>query len=405
MSCEAAEQRPTKATARRGRHSPVRLLGVLALVALTLLAFLPTEPAAAQERPRTLLEFLFRGMRAEPRQQRQRAVAPQRRAKPARPVRRARPAHQQPAAQPPVEIVEKAENARKILVVGDFMSAGLAEGLVEATAENPGLVIVDRSKGSSGLVRDDYYDWQTELPPILDDVNPAVVVMMIGSNDRQAMRVAGRSEAVHSEAWTKEYARRANSLAELMKDAGLPFVWVGQPAFRPGKMSSDMIAFNDLLSQAAEAQGGTFVDIWEGFVDETGAFVANGPDMNGQPVRLRAGDGINLTQAGKRKIAFYAEKPLERILGVGISGSPAQAPDAATPVTPEDVSTIDRTAPISLVNPGYSDDIELLGGEQRTPPEEARTVAEKLIIEGVAPEPRPGRVDFGAPRRTPAAAQ
>ena len=40
------------------------------------------------------------------------------------------------------------------------------------------------------------------------------------------------------------------------------------------------------------------MDIWDGFVDENGAYVSTGPDINGQPARLRAGDGINLTKAG-----------------------------------------------------------------------------------------------------------
>ena len=41
----------------------------------------------------------------------------------------------------------------------------------------------------------------------------------------------------------------------------------------------------------------------------------NGPDMNGQPVRLRGSDGISLSKAGKRKVAFYVEKPLNKLLG------------------------------------------------------------------------------------------
>jgi hypothetical protein len=32
-------------------------------------------------------------------------------------------------------------------------------------------------------------------------------------------------------------------------------------------------------------------------------------------VRLRGSDGINVTRAGQRKIAFYIEKPARRLLG------------------------------------------------------------------------------------------
>ena len=80
-------------------------------------------------------------------------------------------------------------------------------------------------------------------------------------------------------------------------------------------MTADMLAFNDFYKSAATANGGEFVDIWNGFVDENGNFITTGPDINGQVVRLRGSDGINLTRAGRRKVAFYAEKPLKKLLG------------------------------------------------------------------------------------------
>src|SRR5690606_16305146 len=89
-----------------------------------------------------------------------------------------------------------------------------------------------------------------------------------------------------------------------------------------------MLAFNDVQKTAVEATGGTFIDIWDGFADENGAFTSTGPDMNGQPVRLRSSDGINLTREARRKIAFYLEKPLNQILG----------PAALPSVTPETVA-------------------------------------------------------------------
>src|SRR5690606_7507850 len=115
-----------------------------------------------------------------------------------------------------------------------------------------------------------------------------------------------------------------------------------------------------------------FVDIWEGFVDENGAFTFTGPDMNGQNVRLRASDGINLTQAAKRKIAFYLERPLNRFLG------PAASPDIEEldEHTPEQIpligiapDNIRRTAPISLANSHLeADGGELLGAASSPPP-------------------------------------
>src|SRR5690606_4901484 len=101
-----------------------------------------------------------------------------------------------------------------------------------------------------------------------------------------------------------EYTARAGRFAAIVKQARLPLLWVGTPSFKPSGMNADMLAFNDIYRAAAEAVGGEFIDIWEGFVDDNGAFTTLGPDMNGQRVRLRGSDGINLTAAGKRKVAF-----------------------------------------------------------------------------------------------------
>lgn len=44
-------------------------------------------------------------------------------------------------------------------VIGDSLATLAAEGLVETFAEKPEISIVNRAKESSGLTRDDYYDW------------------------------------------------------------------------------------------------------------------------------------------------------------------------------------------------------------------------------------------------------
>jgi hypothetical protein len=306
------------------------------------------------------------------------------------------------AAEPEVPAVEKLADAKIVLVVGDFLASGLAEGLAEAYAENPRVKVVDRSNGSSGFVRDDFFDWPGEIAGIVEEEKPATIVVMLGSNDRQQMKVAGEREPVRSEGWTKEYTLRAEKFGKTIADGKAPFVWVGMPAFKSSKMTSDMLAFNDIYRASAEGAGAEFVDIWDGFVDENGAFVATGPDVNGQPVRLRAGDGINMTAAGKRKLAFYAEKPLNKILGETTGPDPvALAP--ATPAAPgtPNAAPADRTVPISLADPQLDGGTELLGA-QAPKKQKARTPGERLAIEGVAPEAAPGRADdFSRPRKPP----
>ena len=353
---------------------------------------------AGERRGGGLLRFLF------PRNEKRDRAAP---AQPQQQQRR--PAQRRAAApaQPATPAVEKAENARRVLVIGDFLAAGLADGLAAAYAENADVLVLGRSNGSSGLVRDDHYDWPGNIASVIEAENPAVVVVMIGSNDRQQMRVGDSRESPRSDAWTAEYERRAMALVKTIRDKGLPLVWVGNLPFRSPAMSSDMIAFNDIYRRIVTDAGGEFIDVWDGFVDENGGFVANGPDMNGQPAQLRAEDGINVTRAGRRKIAFYAEKPLARLLDLGGTGDPAlPGPDLG--IFPDAEGTepaeIDRTPPLAIDDLGAEVASGLLGATVTPPNGETATPAERLAREGIAPEGRPGRADdFIARRPAPAA--
>jgi len=347
-----------------------------------------------------ILRFLF------PRSEKQDRAAPVE-TKPRRPAqRRTAPAAQQPA----VPTVAKAEDARRVLVIGDFLAGGLADGLASAYAENANVLVVGRSNGSSGLVRDDYYDWPGNVASVIDAENPAAVVVMIGSNDRQQMRVGDTRETPRSDAWTAEYERRATALVKAIRDRNLPLLWVGNLPFKSSAMSSDMVAFNDIYRRIVTDAGGEFIDVWDGFVDEGGNFVANGPDMNGQPAQLRAEDGINVTRAGRRKMAFYIEKPLARLLDLRDTGRPdSLAPEPGLVPGPDGApAEIDRTPPLAIDDLGAEAGSGLLGAVVAPPEGEARTPAEKLAREGIAPETRPGRADDFVARRpeavTPAAA-
>lgn len=347
-------------------------------------------PALAQEQPQnrgwSLRDLLFprRSERIEPPLD-VRKAKPKVKKKPRAPV------------EPSAPIVEKTPDARVVLVIGDFMANGLAEGLETAFADNANVRIVERANGSSGFVRDDVYNWPEQVKSLVETEKPSVVVVMLGSNDRQQMRVNDVREQPRSENWTKEYERRTEALGKALAATKVPYLWVGMPAFKTPKMTSDMLAFNDIYHSAAEKNGGEFVDVWDGFVDENGAFVSTGPDINGQAVRLRSDDGINVSKAGKRKLAFYTEKPLAKILGLAAPGSvvtaaaPAGAPVEA-PSLPAAPIVVDRTVPMLLNDPALDGGTELLGAAA-APKANPDLPGEKLILEGKAPEASPGRAD------------
>lgn len=397
------------------KMSATRLAAFAVALAALVAAFCVAAPSAvhAQEKERIgLLHKLFGSRsteRAEPARPPKKVVQPKPRRKKATraPAERQEAAPQQPAA------VTKNDDAHVVVVIGDFLASGLAEGLTTAFTNNANVKIVDRSNGSSGLVRSDFYDWPGQIDELISADRPAAIVVMIGANDRQQMTVDGEPEAVRSENWNREYAERAGKLAKGASSRKVPLLWVGMPPFKLQNAMLDMLAFNEVYRAAASSVGGGFIDIWDGFADENGAYVANGPDLNGQPARLRANDGINLARPGKRKVAFYVETPLFKLLGEDPSASAAAA-QAARPafrmfgpfgpselqepadidilVDPNEVGPINPARPVALNTPALDGGTELLGVifELRR---EALTPAEKLMIEGLAPTPPAGRAD------------
>ncbi len=335
------------------------LMTMLVAFAMMLTAM---SSASAQERPRTLFDLLFGSKQAQP--QRQYEQPKPKRTRPAKPKRTAKPANAAtrsasiPDIKPEVNFVEKNPDAKKVLVVGDFIGNGLAEGLDLAFAPSAGIRIVSRINGSSGFVRDDHFDWPASIGKILEEEKPAAVVVMIGSNDRQAITAKGQSLAARSPEWTAEYQSRVSKFMKEITDKNYPLIWVGQPPFRPRGMSQDMLALNEIYRSTSEKAGAKFVDVWDGFVDEEGNFSQTGFDINGQTARLRGNDGINTTSAGKRKLAFYAEKPLKALFG-DVRDNEQLLPTAGKQ---DPLKPVDRIAPVSLRDIDRDDSGVLLGG-------------------------------------------
>ena len=85
-----------------------------------------------------------------------------------------------------------------------------------------------------------------------------------------------------------------------------------------------------LYREAANKAGITYVDVWDGFVDEGGRFMQRGPDFEGQPRKLRSDDGVYFTTAGARKLAHYVDREIERLLAnrsvpIALPNEPADA--------------------------------------------------------------------------------
>jgi len=356
-----------------------------------------SDMAEAQERPRrNLFDMLF-GTR-EPDYPDQPVEQPPPRRK-IQPRKRPTPPPRQPVAQPETPPpAEKLPDAKTILVVGDFLASGLATGLSDAFSTSPGVVVQGRGNVASGLVRQDYYNWPQQLPGMIDQLKPAMVVVMLGANDRQQMIGDGLNEKYGTDPWFLAYEERVQQFAKLVTSRHIPLLWVGLPSFGSDQLTASAVKLNQIFQSQTTSVGGEFIDIWDGFADQSGQFIVTGSDINGQQVRLRTADGVNLTAAGKRKLAFYLEKSARRILGDQASpditrldtNNPLPAQQANLPGAESEKIT--RTQPISLSDPDLDGGSQLLGGAP-APAATAPSPRDLLVEKGLMDPAPAGRVD------------
>src|SRR5215212_1639813 len=208
-----------------------------------------------------------------------------------------------------------------------------------------------------------------------------------------------------SEKWGELYSRRIDEMIGVLKARGVPVFWVGLPSVRGSRATSEMVYLNDLYRGRAEKAGITYIDIWDGFVDDASNFNNYGPDFEGQTRRLRSGDGAYFTRSGARKLAHYVEREIRRVMlaraAPVATPLPEPEPDAKAPATAAAPGLPPRpiASPVmSLTAPKGAGDA-LLGA---TPVRAAGvdSVATRVLVKGEPIEPPAGRADdFAWPRR------
>jgi uncharacterized protein len=382
---------------------------------------------------------------------------------------------------------EKRENAsvpeRNVLVLGDGMADWLAYGLEDAYTELPDMGVIRKAKNTSGLIKyqpkGDPADWAAAAKGILATEKPDAIVVMLGLNDRLAMREpvseksdkssdkkgdkkdardkdkkdvkpadakpAGKPDNAadttakpdekatdtelqddadnadappvlapekstrtpnglyefREERWVELYSKKIEEMIGVLKTKGVPVLWVGLPAIRGPKGTADMLFLDSLYRDAAGKAGITYVDVWDGFVDEAGRFLQKGPDFEGQIRQLRAYDGVYFTKPGARKLAHYVEREITRLLAA--RSAPIALP--SEPATPDANALPGQPAPRPLAGPilplvASSVGTDQLLGGPGTRPASVDALAARTLVKGEALTPPAGRADdFSWPRR------
>lgn len=313
--------------------------------------------------------------------------------------RRSAPVQVEQPSEPRGTVFASIEAARKdnsvkitdvVLVMGDEYVTPLAQGLADAfAAERGGVAVIGKAESASGFGPSSQFDWLAAAPGLASSQEATAIVVFAGSNDlRPITDETGKAE-LFDERWRELYGKRVDDLLIALKIHGRPVVVVGLPPVDDNKTSDRNAKLNELLKEHVEKAGLIFVDVWDGFVDENGKFLTSGPAVDGQRRRLRTSDGTGFTRAGGRKLAFFVDRSLGKLLNGGAVPS-ATAAAGATPAVGTSLPMM-----IQLTGTGAAGSAKTLAGGAR-PGEPARvpdTSASRVLISGEPLSPVNGRAD------------
>jgi uncharacterized protein len=361
-------------------------------------------------------------------------------------------------APPPRKL--ETQPASTVVVIGDSMADWLAYGLEEIYADNGQIGVIRNVRTTAGLIhyepRNDALQWPQAIKDILATEKPNAIVIMLGLNDRVPLREraaapahdgkpsstpqSAAQQAQHGEdgksatksapdaapkpdqqpadtadarhggpsetyefrtdQWAALYEKRIGEMIAAAKSKGVPVLWVGLPAVRGPRATSDMSYLDDLYHEEADKAGITYVDIWDGFVDENGRYAVEGPDFDGQIRRLRTGDGVHFTKYGALKLAHLVDQQLSRIIANPGAMVALPSPQSPTPAKPGAVRpAIGPVLPLTAAGGGNErlngvDGGNLLGagGNSAAPVAEDQT-AKNVLVRGDQLAAPPGRAD------------
>ena len=196
----------------------------------------------------------------------------------------------------------------RVSIYGDSLAAGFGD-LLKSNLDRQGITTFLATKGSSGLSQPGFFDWPNHLNVWVPQENAGVVVIGLGANDGQDVKVDGVSYSPQDPEWSVEYERRVTELVTVVTKEGRSLVWVGTPdgkgkAFRANLATLRTATKNAIDAARANGTDVVYLDTWSLFLGLDGNYSQYVIDpSDGERKKSRDGDGFHLSLIGNKILA------------------------------------------------------------------------------------------------------
>ena len=196
----------------------------------------------------------------------------------------------------------------RVSIYGDSLAAGFGD-LLKSNLDRQGVTTFLATKGSSGLSQPGFFDWPNHLNVWVPQENADVIVIGLGANDGQDVKVDGVSYSPQDPEWSIEYERRVTELVNVVTSEGRSLVWVGTPdgkgkAFRANLAILRTATKNAIDAARANGTDVVYLDTWSLFLGLDGNYSQYVIDpSDGERKKSRDGDGFHLSLIGNKILA------------------------------------------------------------------------------------------------------
>jgi uncharacterized protein len=129
--------------------------------------------------------------------------------------------------------IHSGENPLSVFMFGDSQVFSLGSGLSRLAGKDSPIKIDFLAIHSSGVIRDDYYNWPLKLQDTLASTRCDAVVMMLGMNDYQSFR-GSQGEILRKKTpeWEAAYKEKCRALIDIALVSVPRVYWIGMPVVK-----------------------------------------------------------------------------------------------------------------------------------------------------------------------------
>jgi hypothetical protein len=203
----------------------------------------------------------------------------------------------------------------RLWIGGDSLAGALGPSLGRMTGATGVVQPQYDSRISTGLLAGGF-DWPEHATEQLEQLDPEVVVFMIGTNDA----------IIYDDSRAAEYTMKVEEMMKVLIGPGREVYWVNAPVLADEDDEENVLKVDEIQREVAARYSSnvTFVDAHTLFADEQGEYQSSMTDESGKRIALRAGDGIHFTGAGADHLAAEIFELLDANWNIEAQAVPGQ---------------------------------------------------------------------------------